>query len=313
MLYQALVAGDVHRCAFAKQVRRPFHQTESIRAACSSVAACRTKALYNRTSKRSLSSILPCQLTRRQRRCDTIITSASSKEDPPQQSDPTRTALSIGLGALWVGILGYVFLFSPNQTPFRDQIFLEKLVGLGSNEGIEVNRVFFALFNLMGVYPAIYAAVLNPSAKSGNKVPLAPFLALSFGAGVFALLPYFALWAPLPADQQKLPPKSGLGPVRKVLESRITAGVLLAAVTGLLFTAATAGGEAWKQYLYLFDESRFVHVTSIDFLLLTAFLPFWLSNDASYRKWSYQDSAAFLSFIPLIGPAIYLLLRPRSE
>ena len=41
-------------------------------------------------------------------------------------------------------------------------------------------------------------------------MPLAPFLALSFGAGVFALLPYFALWAPLPAAEQQLPPKSEL-------------------------------------------------------------------------------------------------------
>ncbi len=42
------------------------------------------------------------------------------------------------------------------------------------------------------------------------QVPVAPFLALSFGAGVFALLPYFALWAPLRETEQTLPPKSEL-------------------------------------------------------------------------------------------------------
>ena len=28
-----------------------------------------------------------------------------------------------------------------------------------------------------------------------------------------------------------------------------------------------------------------IHVTSLDFLLLTSFAPFWLYNDMSYRKW----------------------------
>ena len=35
--------------------------------------------------------------------------------------------------------------------------------------------------------------------------------------------------------------------MRKALESRITAGVLLAASVFLLVSAATAGGEAWMQ------------------------------------------------------------------
>lgn len=298
---------NAHSCSSLKQDwKRPVGSINGAR-------RCRVQADHSSAARHQSSSIR-CHRTRRQHpQRSTIIASAGKGEDSLQQNDPTRTALSIGLGALWVGILGYIFMFSPNQTPFRDQIFLEKLVGLGSNEGIQINRVFFALFNLMGVYPAIYAALLNPAARSSNKVPLAPFLALSFGAGVFALLPYFALWAPLPVQQRQLPPKSELGPIRKALESKITAGVLLAAATGLLISAVTAGSEEWTQFFYLFDESRFVHVTSLDFLLLTAFLPFWLSNDASFRKWSYQDSALFLGFIPLIGPAIYLLLRPRSE
>lgn len=37
------------------------------------------------------------------------------------------------------------------------------------------------------------------------------------------------------------------GFVRKALESKITAGLLLGAATGLLVTAATAGSEAWTQ------------------------------------------------------------------
>lgn len=65
---------------------------------------------------------------------------------------------------------GYALLLSPNQTPYRDMYFLEKLSGLGENDGVQVNAVFTQLFFMMGLWPAIYAALLIPSARSGNKV-----------------------------------------------------------------------------------------------------------------------------------------------
>lgn len=60
---------------------------------------------------------------------------------------------------------------------------------------------------------------------------------------------------------------------------------LLLASSLLVGQAATAGGAAWGDYLKLFDESRFIHVTSIDFAMLTALLPFWMGNDAQLRNW----------------------------
>ena len=64
---------------------------------------------------------------------------------------------------------GYALLASPNQTPYRDMYFLEKLVGLGAADGFQLNIVFTQLFFIMGIWPAIYAALLIPSARSGNK------------------------------------------------------------------------------------------------------------------------------------------------
>ena len=49
----------------------------------------------------------------------------------------------------------YAFVLSPNQTPYRDMY---------------VNTVFTRLCWLMGVWPAVYASLLLPSARSGNKV-----------------------------------------------------------------------------------------------------------------------------------------------
>ena len=48
--------------------------------------------------------------------------------------------------------------------------FLEKLLGLGVGDGVKVNTVFTRLCWLMGVWPAVYASLLLPTAKSGNKV-----------------------------------------------------------------------------------------------------------------------------------------------
>jgi hypothetical protein len=63
---------------------------------------------------------------------------------------------------------------------------------------------------------------------------------------------------------------------------------LLAGSAYWLYQAATAGGDAWVQYLQLFDQSRLTHATSLDFVLLTLLMPFWMSNDAERRGWEQR-------------------------
>jgi len=55
--------------------------------------------------------------------------------------------------------------------------------------------------------------------------------------------------------------------------------------------AAAAPGQAWAQYIKLFDESRFVHVTTLDCGALTLFCPFWMWNDAQRRGWGARCAA----------------------
>lgn len=38
-------------------------------------------------------------------------------------------------------------------------------------------------------------------------------------------------------------------------------------------------------YLSLFEESRLVHISTIDCAILAALCPFWMSNDAEVRDW----------------------------
>ena len=155
---------------------------------------------------------------------------------------------------------GYAFFLSPNQTPTLDTYYLKKLSGLAGNDGFTINPIFEQLFFIMGIWPvrfgssclcqaetlakhvswhlamqAIYAALLIPGGRSGNKVtchsfsvhtnsvstadhealqvPAWPFVSLSFGLGYFALGPYFAgVWccstAAIPSQQ---PPVSANG------------------------------------------------------------------------------------------------------
>lgn len=49
--------------------------------------------------------------------------------------------------------------------------FIEKLVGLGVNDGVPLNPILVSVFLLMGIYPVILASLGTPSLRSANKVP----------------------------------------------------------------------------------------------------------------------------------------------
>lgn len=65
----------------------------------------------------------------------------------------------------------YALLLAPNQTPDNDGMLLKALVGFEDpGDWFVPNPVFAALFNAMGVLPAIYACLIIPGGRSGNKV-----------------------------------------------------------------------------------------------------------------------------------------------
>ena len=73
---------------------------------------------------------------------------------------------------------------------------------------------------------------------------------------------------------------------------------------------ALADPAARAEFGHLFDESRLVHVSSLDFLTLSSLAPFWVANDAAARGW--KGPALALACLPVVGPAAYLCLRPRA-
>jgi hypothetical protein len=154
---------------------------------------------------------------------------------------------------------------------------------------------------------------LTLSQSNVRQVPSWPFITGSFAAGAFALLPYFALWSQ-PQEAPELPSAEEVdagSPFAKALESRFFAPLLGLATAGLVLKAATAGGVEWTEFSKIVQESRLVQVTTIDFLTLCLCAPFWVVNDAQARRWD-SPLLPLLACLPLLGPVLYLNLRPRA-
>ncbi|XP_017697113.2 uncharacterized protein LOC103702387 isoform X2 [Phoenix dactylifera] len=216
---------------------------------------------------------------------------------------------SVLLFGLWAGLMYYVFQLAPNQTPASDVYYLQKLLNLKGDDGFQMNEVLVALWYFMGLWPFIYSMLLVPTGRSSrSKIPVWPFLVLSFFGGAYALIPYFVFWKPPP-------PALGEDEIRRwplnFLDSKIAAGILLVAGLGLTMYAGLANGDVWKEFFRYFRESKFIHITCIDFTLLSAFAPFWVYNDMTARRWINQGSWLLpVACIPILGPSLYLLLRP---
>ncbi|XP_019459252.1 PREDICTED: uncharacterized protein LOC109359151 [Lupinus angustifolius] len=216
---------------------------------------------------------------------------------------------SILLLLLWAGLMYYVFFLAPNQTPSSDEYYLKKLLNLKGDDGFRMNQVLVSLWYIMGLWPLTYSMLLLPTGRSSkSKVPVWPFLILSCFGGAYVLLPYFVLWNPPPPPVEETELKKW--PLN-FMESKVTAAVSLAAGIAIIAYAGLAGGNEWKEFYQYFRESKFIHVTSIDFTLLSTFAPFWVYNDMTARKWFDKGSWLLpISLIPFLGPSLYLLLRP---
>jgi hypothetical protein len=254
--------------------------------------------------------------------------STSPSDNENDNSNSSSLALSAGLLLLWAALLTYIFKFSPNQTPTLDNFVVLKLIGQKAEDPYVVNPVFEAVFNVMGVYPAIFGALLVPGGRSGRRssgplgaaLPAWPFVTAAFGLGAYALIPYMALWVPPTPEEAPVlppPPEETKGASRLFLrgaESPVLPALLLAAGAYWISRAVSSPPAAWLEYLRMFDSSRLVHATTVDFALCTALVPFWLSVDAEGRRWPGAKSglATALSLVPVVGPCVYLLLRPKS-
>jgi hypothetical protein len=202
----------------------------------------------------------------------------------------------IVFGLVWLAFGAYAFLLAPPDQP-DTALLIQNLIG-GKLEGI--NPAIIALFNLMGVLPAIYACVLFSDGR-GQKAPAWIFAILAFGIGAFGLLPYFALRNPNPTFEGK---KNWL---INLFDSRWTGFLLTIVSVGLVGYGLREGN--WADFITQFQTNRFIHVMSLDFCMLCLLFP-WLLTDDMHRR-GMEDPRFFIlvSTVPLFGALTYLCLR----
>ena len=206
----------------------------------------------------------------------------------------------IALWLLWAGFIAYAFLFAPPNQP--DTLTLIQNLSTGQWDGI--NPAVIALFNILGVLPLLYLSVLLLDGRE-QKIPAWPFAAGSFGVGAFALIPYLALRQPNPTFTGQ---KNWL---LKILDSRITGGLIALGAIGLLVYGITAGD--WSDFAQQWQTSRFVHVMSLDFCLVCLLFPVLLPDDMARRGLRDQRIYWAVTLIPLLGALAYITLRPPIQ
>jgi hypothetical protein len=229
---------------------------------------------------------------------------------PPEESTKSTAQVSIPLvkalyGFLWVALTTYAFGFSPGgsvEAAAADRELILKMI-TSPYDGT-VSPLFVALFNALGIIPAVYAALLLPASKgqfvsarpssqlspSHSSMPRSPlehskatvpaknpaslsFLALTsiaaaFFLGFFGIGPYLALRERRPYPMAK----ENIGPL--VLENKLAAGGLLIFTLFLGYYALTGTPleENLTSFTRLFSSQRLVHVSSLDFAILSVAL-----------------------------------------
>ena len=219
---------------------------------------------------------------------------------------PTNiTAKNFAFALLWVGFIVYAFTLTPPAQPNTFEVITQ----LSTGQWGEINPLIVALFNLMGIWPMIYACLALIDGP-GQKIAAWPFVTFSFGIGAFALLPYLALREENPAFVGE---KSSL---LKVVDSPWTGRFLLLGALAMV-GYGVADGDAiahWADFIQQWRSSQFIHVMSLDFCMLCAVVSPLLKDDMARRNlenpWLYWIGV----LVPLFGVLIYLSLRsPLGE
>lgn len=214
----------------------------------------------------------------------------------------------ISFALLWLGFSLYAFTLAPPSQPDT----LDLIIKLSSGQWDNINPLIVALFNLMGIWPMIYAAMALIDG-AGQKLLAWPFVALSFGVGAFAILPYLALREDNPTFNT---PRSLL---LKVVDSPWTGRFLMLGTLALLSYGMLNGDLAanWRDFIQQWHTSRFINVMSLDFCMLCAVVSPLLKDDMAKRD-LWQTSFGSVLFwigtlVPLLGVLFYLSVRPSLK
>jgi hypothetical protein len=210
----------------------------------------------------------------------------------------TSKSYKIFLGIIWMGWVIYAFVFAPQQE-IADMDYIMQMARMETDR---IDASVIALFNLMGVWPLIMAAILLIDGR-GQKIPAWPFLLGSCVLGNFILFPYLLLRKNNPHfDGNKT-----LGV--RFAESKLFAAVITLMACFMIALAASLGST--DAFMNTFKINNLVNIMSFDFLLFLFAFPAILGDDMSRRGMTDERQFWLYSLLPVLGPCLYLVVRPR--
>ena len=199
----------------------------------------------------------------------------------------------------------YVLYAAPKGDPpsqSRYGLFADLALGHGPAR----NPAVWGVFQLLGIVPLLYWALLFPDGR-GQKVWAWPFALGMMAFGAFSLLPYLILRRPYP---DAVPGARNVAV--RWFAGRPFAVFAAAALVSLLAYIALFGSLA--DYVHWFRVSNFVHVMTIDLLVLILLFPALLRDDMARRAVSDESVLGRVALaLPPLGPAYYLVMRPGER
>ncbi|MBE9240518.1 hypothetical protein [Synechocystis salina] len=207
----------------------------------------------------------------------------------------------LALAGLWLALVIFAFGFAPPSDP--QTLALIKALSLGQWQ--DINPVIIALFNLMGIWPMAYAAMLIGD-RQGRKFPAWPFVAGSFFLGAFALLPYLVIWPP-PTQTDSQTSNSASSKVAKFWRSPWLGRILFLLAIACALGAVLLGD--WGDYWQQLQTNQFIAVMSSDFLCLTLAFPLLLAQNLHHGQGMRSSLLTPMAMVPLFGALAYLSIR----
>jgi hypothetical protein len=206
----------------------------------------------------------------------------------------------LGFAGLWLLFLGYATFLAPGDGPET----MELIVRLSTGQVAGINPAIVALFNLMGVLPLAYSCLLYADGR-GQKIWAWPFAVGAFAVGAFALIPYLGL---------RQDNAGWIGPKSRTIrfwDARATAIAILVAAVGLVLYGLLAGD--WADFGRQWGSSKFIHVMSLDFCLLSLLGSELVPDDMARRGMMDGKWLTVVQWVPLFGLLVYLVVRPRLQ
>ena len=196
-------------------------------------------------------------------------------------------------------VLLLLILYATLYSPGSNSENLTLIQRMYSGEFRTINPLVFSTFNLLGVWPMVYAVLVLEEAKI-QPFPVWPFILLSFFMGGFIYLVYFGFRK----SDTVLRPQTKL---QKRIETRKNM-VLLSLVGVSLVLYGLIYGD-WSEFTNSFQTNGLVHIMSIDFVLISCLFPLLMKDDM-IRKDNYTMLEwGVYSLFSIIGALFYLNRR----